>query len=185
MSKLFAFPSRAIFQGKLNERVYGFLLIALGGYGVAAQATPWGMAKDADIKTVDGVVSICIPATEKSDIAIVSLWVTENELNNGARHTQWDVEMKPGGPFLSLPPGGCLKYGAELAGYQVNIPARKLEADVTYNIRLNRLVRNPRRTDVLFYTAVFCPAMRDGQLAYFQYRYDENDRSVKPNCARD
>jgi len=162
-----------------------FLLIALGGYGAAAQATPWGMARDADIKTVDGDVSFCIPATEKSDIAIVSLWVTENELSNGTRHTQWGVEMKPGGPFLSLLPGGCLKYGAELTGYQVNVPARELEAGVIYNIRLNRFVRNPRRTDVLFYTAVFCSAMRDGQLVYFQYRYGENDKAVKPHCARD
>jgi hypothetical protein len=150
-----------------------------------ALATPWGMAKDADIKTVEGEVSICIPVTEKGDTAIESLWVSENEPNNGERHTQWDVEMKPGGPFISLPPGGCLKYGTNLTGYKVNAPAKKLEAGVTYDLRLNRFVRNPRRTDVLFYTAVFCPAERGGQLMYFQYRHDENGRAVKPDCTRD
>lgn len=160
----------------------GFLFIVLAGSGVSAQATPWGMAKHAEIKTVDGQALVCVPSAEKNDVAIESLWVTESELNNGKKHTQWDVEMKPGGPFISLPPGGCLNYGAELAGYTVNTPASELQAGVTYSVRLNRFVRNPRRTDVLFYTAVFCPVQRSGDWQYLPYVFEESGSVVKPQC---
>lgn len=93
--------------------------LATGVFNLTANATPWGMARNAEIGMTDGMISICIPSAEKNDVAIASLWVTESELNNSERHTRWDVEMKPGGPFISLPPGGCLNYGAELAGYTV------------------------------------------------------------------
>lgn len=159
-----------------------FLFIVLAGSGVSAQATPWGMAKHVEIKTVDGQALVCIPSTEKNDVAIESLWVTENEPNNGERHTQWDVEMNAGGPFISLPPGGCLNYGAELAGYTVNTPASKLQAGVNYSVRLNRFVRNPRRTDVLFYTAVFCPVQRGNDWQYLPYVFEESGSVVKPQC---
>ncbi|WP_425327795.1 hypothetical protein [Pseudomonas nitroreducens] len=156
--------------------------LATGVFNLTANATPWGMARNAEIGMTDGMISICIPSAEKNDVAIASLSVTESELNNGERHTPWDVEMKPGGPFISLPTGGCLNYGAELAGYTVNTPASELQAGVTYSVRLNRFVRNPRRTDVLFYTAVFCSVQRGSDWQYLPYVFEESGSVVKPQC---
>ncbi|MDF3931927.1 hypothetical protein [Pseudomonas citronellolis] len=164
------------------KELMGFLLIALGGYGATAQATPWGMAKDADIKTVDGVVSICIPASDADDVPIDSVWLTESNLNNGARQTMWDIEKVAGSAPIGLKPGECLKYGAELPGYNVNVSEQELKAGVTYRVRLNIFIKNPKHTSTLFYTAVFCPVVRDGKVIYLPYRYEPDGRVLKPRC---
>lgn len=158
------------------------IAFVLCGVGVA-NATPWGMAKNASIEVEDGQLSFCMPTPDANGISIDSVWVAENNLNNGVRHTMWDIEVLPNAAPISLKPGDCLKYGIVLPGYRENVPARKLEVGVTYSFRLNRFLEDARRTDVLFYTVVFCPvASNDGGVKYLPYIYEDSGRVVKPIC---
>lgn len=166
------------------NKIINILLISLAWIGVTAEATPWGLAKYADIATTEGIVSICIPANEKSDIAIQSVWVTESNLNNGIRQTMWDIELSPGGIPVTLRPGECVKYGEAPLGYSINTPKKSLEAGITYSARLNRFMKNPSRTDVLFYISAFCPSIHNGKLMYLQYKY-EGGGTIKPQCTSD
>ncbi|WP_157791828.1 hypothetical protein ACQCLI_13775 [Pseudomonas nitroreducens] len=159
-------------------------LLTIGSYCLVsnASATPWGMAKNADIGMADGEVSICIPSAEKDEVAIESIWVAENEPLDGKSHTMWDVELKRGSNPEILKPGECAKYGSDLAAYQVNVSGQSLKVGVTYYFRLNRFMRNPSRTDVSFYDAVFCSVERDGKVFYLQYKYEDDGRVLKPQC---
>lgn len=157
------------------------LLITLACIGPAAEATPWGLAGDVDVSMTDGVLSICIPATAKDNIAIDSLWVTESSRDHGPHDTMWDIELSPGSTPVTLRPGRCIKYGDTPSGYTINTPAKNLKTGSTYSARLNRHMNSPKRTDVLFYTSVFCPSIHNGNLVYLQYKYEEG-KTIKPKC---
>lgn len=166
-------------------RIFSFVIAFLFfGVGIT-NATPWGMAKNATIDIDDGQLSFCLPTPDSKGVAIDSVWVTENKINNGGEQTVWDVEILPGATPVILNPNECLKYGAILPGYKENIPAKKLVAGVVYSFRLNRLLADARRTDVLFYTVVFCPVASNGDVRYLAYVVEESGRVVKPPCDGD
>jgi hypothetical protein len=155
-------------------------LICIGSF---AEATPWGLAGDANISVINGMISLCIPPDEKSNIAIESIWITESSLKNGVHQSMWDVQLKPGNRPVTLAAGECLEYGKYLPGYSINTSPKSLEAGTMYSARLNRFMKSPSRTDVLFFTTEFCPSTRDGELEYLQYTYKEG-KAIAPQCKR-
>lgn len=162
------------------------LLILLFPFGLTdvSEATPWGMKGDASIKTIDGQLSICIPDDEIIDVAIDSLRISKSFLEDGARKTLWSIEKAPKANPIILTPGQCLKYGEHIPGYNELVPSRELSVGTTYKVRLDRIVENPSRTDILFFTAAFCPIERGGKVLYLTYNPGKIENLISPDECR-
>lgn len=165
------------------RKLFFTVAFSLGLTGIS-EATPWGMKRDADIKTIEGSLSICIPDDEDKTIAIDSLIISQSFLENGERITAWNIEKTDKADPKTLHPGECLKYGELIDGYRELVPKRELKPGTVYQARINRLVTNPNRTDILFYTAAFCSVERKGGIIYTPYKPEKIETPLRPGECR-
>lgn len=148
-----------------------------------SSATPWGLMGHAIIGSKDGELSICMPKNIPEGVRVRDISVFDRSLSDRHRALMWEAEVKLADYPMFLKPGGCISYGEELFGYWPLMGAKPLRAKETYSVRINLIVDNPARHDVLFYSAIFCVgARRDDQLVYAQYIYNSDGSVTRPSC---
>lgn len=159
------------------------LTLLLGFICSSVKATPWGMPGEADIRSTDGELRICLPEDAVNSVEVDSVWVSEAFSRNGKHLPMWEFELGQNGSPVRLAPGGCLSYGAVPPGYQEQVVAKSLTFGQTYYVRMNLVVVNPHRQSTLFYDGTFCVGQgHEGMPVYRQYRYERDGSVVKAAC---
>jgi len=145
-----------------------------------AHATSLGRMEYADIESVDGKPSICIPGNAEKSFSVGWVSLSQSYTKNTGF---WGVSLKSGEEPLMLKPGECFVFGVVPNGYASEFPGSKeyplrLEVNQTYVFRLSGAYKS---TDT--YRVVFCVNSKaGGGFEYLKYIPLSGGEEAVPVC---